>query len=103
MATDMTVAHTILRQLGGQGLVGALLGVTQFAGDESSVRVKFKAHGKDGINCFKVTLTPLDTYTVNFYRIRCSAKWDDMGCVEDVYCDNLVETIEGRIGLCLHF
>lgn len=100
--SDMTVPTEILRQLGGRGRVGAMLGVTQFAGDDTSLRVKFKARGKDGINCFKVTLDPSDTYTVEFFRVW-STDWLDKGKVEDVYCDNLVETIENRTGLYLHF
>ena len=100
--TDMTVAREILRQLGGQGQVGLLLGVTQFAGDSSSIRVKFRAKAKDGVNCFKVTLTPMDTYTVNFYKVARST-WEDVAEVDDVYCDNLVEVIEDRLGLLLHF
>ncbi len=100
--SDMTVPTEILRQLGGRGRVGALLGVTQFAGDSTSLRLKFKAQGKDGINCFKVTLTPDDTYTVEFFKVA-RINWHEKGKVEDVYCDNLVETIETRTGLYLHF
>lgn len=100
--SDMTVANEILRQLGGRGRVGAMLGVTQFTGDDTSLRVKFKAKGKEGINCFKVTLDPSDTYTVEFFRVW-STDWHEKGKVEDVYCDNLVETIENRTGLYLHF
>ncbi len=100
--SDMTVANEILRQLGGRGRVGALLGVTQFAGDETSLRVKFKAQGMDGINCFKVTLDPSDTYTVEFFKTG-RLDYTEKGKIEDVYCDNLVETIETRTGLYLHF
>lgn len=85
-----------------------MLGVTHYTGNDTSLEVRFKAKGKGGINCFKVTLEPSDTYTVEFFRVgqiewHGERGWHPKGKVEDVYCDNLVETIEGRIGLCLHF
>jgi len=57
--------------------------------------LKFKGH-------VIVTLTPADTYTVELGKmnLRRNAKnpgWNTVAKIEDVYCDNLMEIIDGAI------
>lgn len=99
-ATDMTVANTILEQLGGRKFA-VMTGAKNFLGDEKSLTFRLPGgagYCRDGINCVKVTLDPTDTYTVEFLRIR-GAKVTTVKTLDDVYNDMLREVFEGATGL----
>lgn len=102
MATDnLTVANTILAQMGGSGRLTAMIGAHSFVGGKDSLSFRFKAKSHKGINTIRVVLTPADVYTVEFCRIR-GFKLSLVETVADVYCDQLIETVERVTGLYLH-
>ncbi len=102
MGTDLTVANTILEQLGGNRFL-AMTGARNLAGDATSLSFRLPGNGfaKNGINYVKVTLEPSDTYTVVFKKIGRAPgfKVTEFDKVEDVYCDNLREVFERATGL----
>jgi hypothetical protein len=98
--SDLTVANTILAQLGGSRVLNAMLGVKAFIGGENSLSFSWKARARDSINALRVVLDPSDTYTVEFLRIRNSSRVV-VDTRSDVYCDGLVDLIQSRTGLAL--
>lgn len=103
-ATSLDVANEILNQLGGRRFA-AFTGAKNFVGDASSLSFSLpgnRGFTKDGINVVKVTLTPMDVYTVEFCRVRRSGfemKRTVIATVENVYNDNLREVFEEYTGL----
>ena len=87
-ATDLTVAQTILGQLGGNRFA-RMTGARNFVG--SSVGLSFKlprGSAHCGINCVSVVLKPNDTYTVQFLKTN----GPNVRVVQEremVYCDQL--------------
>jgi hypothetical protein len=100
--TDLTVANTILEQLGGP-MFTRMTGAHNLAGDETSLRFSLhRGSAHNGINKVIVTLTPMDTYTVQFWNIRLGSKSCSQRLVaehEDVYCDMLQDVFEQATGL----
>ena len=79
----------ILDQLGGKRFI-VMTGAKQFVYDNAKQALTFKIGGgaKDGINYVKVTLTPMDLYDVEFFKVRgmdLAAK----GKTEGLYADQL--------------
>jgi hypothetical protein len=100
MATDLTVANTILEQLGGGGRLKAMIGAYNFVGSENDLSFRFKCRAKNGSNCVRVILTPMDVYRVEFLSVR-AGKVRLKEVREDIYCDVLREVIERATGLYL--
>lgn len=99
--SDLTVANTILAQLGGSRVLNAMLGIKSFVGSENSLSFSWKVRGaRNSINAVRVVLDPSDTYTVEFIRARQGARVV-VETRSDVYCDGLVDLIEARTGLSL--
>lgn len=107
--TDMTVANTIAKQIGGMAF--AMMGAKNKLGDEKSLSFKIGRNAKK-VQYVKVTLDPSDTYTVEFSRVtphRLNKKtWVHSGGekkviseVEGVYVDMLRSVIESNTGLYL--
>lgn len=100
--TDMAVANTILEQLGGNRF-RVMTGAKNFMGDASSLTFRLPSTPhfvKQGINCVKVTLTPADTYTVEFMKIR-GMKLAQVAEHSDVYAEDLRNLISETTGLAL--
>lgn len=98
--TDMTVAKTILEQLGGRKFT-VMTGAKNYIGDANSLTFRLPGAGgfcKDGINVVKVTLDPSDTYTVVFSRLR-GAKLTVVSQSSDVYADVLQDVFTRATGL----
>lgn len=93
------VATTILAQLGGRRAC-AMIGAKSLVSDGPALIVKFKARAKEGINAFKVTLDPCDTYTVEFWAQR-GLNVRKVASCSDVYADSLRTVIEAETGLYL--
>lgn len=96
-ATDMTVARTILEQLGGRHFI-AMTGSKNFLGGKDTLTFKLGSGALSGITHVRITLTPLDTYTMEFLRCH---KFS-VALVEtmtDVYCDTLQEVFSRVTGL----
>lgn len=97
--SDMTVAKEILNQLMvmSKHQFKMMTGAKDFAGDSNSLRFRI-GQNCHKINMVKITLTPADTYTVEFLRIRglnvtVAAKH------EDVYFDQLLPIFEKETGM----
>lgn len=100
---DLTVANTILAQLGGRGRLEAMIGAKNFLGDAKSLQFRFAAPAKNGANSVRVQLDASDTYTVEFCKI---GRAPDFNCTtinlfSFVYDDQLVPVIESETGLRL--
>lgn len=99
-STDMTVANTIAQQMGGTGRLSVMVGAKHFAGSENSLQFHFKGCRK--ANIVKVELSPLDTYTVTFYKYnKRTLECPVIKETEGVYCDMLKEIFENFTGLYL--
>lgn len=99
MATEaLTVANTILAQLGGARFA-AMTGAKGFVGDTNSLAFRLPSNfATKGINVVKVTLDPSDTYTVTFAKLR-GVKYTVIAEANDVYNDNLRRVFTSYTGL----
>jgi hypothetical protein len=70
MTRNQEIAQTILSQIGGQRRLVLMTGAKHFVAIESGLQFKIGVGAKDGINCVRVTLTPMDEYDVEFMRVR---------------------------------
>lgn len=95
--TDMTVAKTILSQLGGARALGVMTGAYGYAGGDDFLSFRWKVRGRDGIKAVRITLDPSDTYTIRLYTLTGRL----VDTLTDVYNDGLVDAIERRTGLAL--
>lgn len=93
---DMTVAKTILEQLGGRQFI-LLTGSKNFLGDDNSLTFAIGRNDKAVTHC-KITLDPSDTYTVTFMRIR-KFQVTTISTHSDIYFDGLKDLFERETGL----
>lgn len=100
----MTVAKTILSQLGGNRFV-AITGAKNLAETgEAMGGLAFRLPARlarNGINAVKITLDYSDTYVVKFLKIGAS-KLTVVSQHDMIYCDQLVELFERETGLYTH-
>ena len=99
------VAQTILNQMGGNR-IGAFIGVKNFVAFPDALQVRFTAKAANGANMLKVTLTPNDTYKMEFIRARKSRGVDTFKAIDtydEVYATQLVAIFERLTGLYLSF
>jgi len=90
--TDLTVAKTILQQLGGRRFL-LMTGARNIVGTSNSLTFRLPRNGTDGSNVWIITLDPSDTYHVETFFARagaCKKKSD----FTDIYWDSLVELFE---------
>lgn len=103
MATDKTVATTILEQLGGRQFI-ACTGSKNFVCDDKSLHFQLPTRGdfkaQNGANCCRVELTGEDAYRVEFCKIN-ARKGQVVKISEHfpVWCDNLQDVFEAETGL----
>jgi hypothetical protein len=97
---NLTVANTILSQMGGTGRLSAMIGANGYIGSEDSVAFRFKARAKNGANGFRVVLDPSDTYTVEFISVRGSSR-KVKDTLSEVYAEDLKRIFEDKTGLYL--
>ena len=105
--SDLRVANTILEQLGGAQFI-VMTGSKNFVGDDNSLTMRL-ARNKSKANMLKITLTPMDDYTVEFYRYTSAHftrnyNWIDEKRVtvkklDGVYFDQLQRIFEDVTGL----
>lgn len=101
MATDMTVAKTILAQLGGRGFE-LMTGARNFTGSDNALTFHLPANfAKNKARGVRITLEPSDTYTVEFLYWRGIQPPKTISRHEDIYNDMLRELFERETGLCL--
>ncbi len=98
--TDMTVSKTILEQLGGHKFT-VMTGATHFTGSANALSFKLPGCGgftRGGINKVTVRLNALDTYDVEFLRLR-AGKSAVVAYKEGVYAEDLQATFTRETGL----
>jgi hypothetical protein len=101
MTTTLTVANTILEQLGGNRFL-AMTGAKNLLGGEN-----FLAFGlpgtmtTKGINKVRITLNGFDTYDVEGFKIR-GTRVEPIAFRQDVHAENLRETFTRMTGLDTH-
>ena len=101
MATDMTVAETILQQMGGSRRLKVMIGASNFGGTEDSLQFDFKGSRK--YNKCRITLDfGMDLYKLELFQFRRKS----MTCpllyeCEGLYFDQLIGTFEEETGLHL--
>lgn len=96
--TDMTVAKTILQQLGGNRFV-AMTGTKNFVGCDDAL-VMSLPRNKSKANKLRIVLTPMDTYTMEFQKINMKKMTvETVKTVENVYCDLLQDAFMTETGM----
>lgn len=99
--TNLTVANTILDQLGGRRFI-AMTGAKNFVGSEMSLSMTLPGSLTKGrINKLRITLTPDDLYKVEAFVFR---KYEliPKGTIEGVYADSLRGVFTNMTGLDTH-
>jgi len=97
--SDQEVAKTILAQMGGTGKLKAMTGAKNFTSSENGVSFQWPAKG-GGPNAVRITLTPEDTYTVEFIRAGKGGP-KVVSKHEDIYAEDLKKLFEKQTGLYL--
>lgn len=98
--TDLTVANTIVQQLGGQRF-RVMTGAKDFVGSDDGVSFRLPK-AKDGINIVRVKLTANDDYTVRFERLYKKGGLPEFKLVNEVtgvYAENLRTVFTNNTGL----
>lgn len=94
--TDMTVANTILAQLGGNRF-RMMTGAKDFVGGAAMLMFKIGTGAKNKINKVRVTLDAFDTYTVEFFNIR-GVNVKTIAKHEGIYADMLQDIFTSETG-----
>ena len=99
MSTDMTVANTIVQQLGGNRFK-VMTGAKNFLGGSNYLSFRLPK-AKDGINYVKITLDDSDTYIMEFGRVH-GTTYKIIETLSGVYNDMLQEFFIEKTGLYTH-
>ena len=99
----MTIANTILSQLGGNGFI-AMTGSKNFLDDGRSLRMTL-TQNNSGANRLTITLNKMDTYDLEFYRMTMNRKTGNCkitkkASLEGIYNDMLQDVFTQITGLC---
>lgn len=92
---DLTIANTILAQLGGQRF--KLMTGARLVGSDRSLIIKMPKTGKDGSNKWVITLNGRDTYDIDTSFVRGMQSFPKSHFT-DIYVDSLVELFERTSG-----
>ncbi len=97
-STDLTVAKTILEQLGGRRFI-VMTGAKELIGDTNSLTFRINGRYQDRrVNKIRITLDPSDDYTVEvFWQAGVSCK--SVAKLDGIYCDMLQECFTSLTGL----
>lgn len=99
----MSVARTILDQMGGMGRIRCMTGAKNFVDHGTGVSFQFPNKLRSKPNVMKVDYDEgADLYTVTWGRVG-KFQYTELKVVEGVYCDMLIEMFERETGLYLHF
>jgi hypothetical protein len=96
---DLTVAKTILEQLGGRRFM-VMTGARHLTGTENSLMFSLPYRNGETPNKVVIELTPMDVYTVTFSNVR-AGKVRVLDTLTDVYADMLRDVIRSHTGLAL--
>ena len=111
---DIEIANTILSQLGGANKVKLFTGAKTFLAISDGLCFKFPQRKRSLPNCVRITLSPTDTYDIEFTRFTegklnkktyefVPAQNKVIKQYKNIYCDQLVELFEENTMLYLHF
>lgn len=95
--TNVEIANTILKQLGG-GRVRAMTGAKTFVAIEKGLSFRFP--NKRGPNNVRIVLTPADEYVVEFHRVA-GSKITSTAKIEGAHAEDLAGLFEKHTGLRL--
>lgn len=97
----MHVAQTILQQLGGKRFA-LMTGAKDFVASPDALSFRLPRCPKNGANKCRITLTPADLYTVEFFTVR-GTEFKHRGTREDIYADQLQDVFTDATGLHTRF
>ena len=94
--SNLTVAKTILEQLGGKKFC-ARTGAKNLVGDENSLSMRIGRNSSNS-NYLKITLNSMDTYDMKFYRLW---RFEEKSVTEynNIYNDMLTDTFTAHTGM----
>ena len=94
--SNLTVAKTILEQLGGNKFC-VMTGAKNLVGDENSLSMRIGRNSSNS-NYLKITLNSMDTYDMKFYRLW---KFEEKSVTEynNIYNDMLTDTFTAHTGM----
>ena len=95
--SDMTVAKTILEQLGGNKFV-AMTGAKNFMGFENGLVMKIGRNSSNS-NYLKITLNSMDTYDMEFAKLTRMGEKKSVRMVYNVYNDMLASVFTEHTGM----
>mgnify|MGYP000862902822 CR=1 FL=1 len=98
----MTVAQTILDQMGGARRLAAFTGAKNFVSGENYLQFSIGKGARDKINNVKIALNAMDTYDVTFGRTY-GTKYHQIKTTEDIYNTELMDFFEDQTGFFLTF
>lgn len=101
----MSVAQTILEQLGGNRFA-VMTGAKAFIGNGDTLSFRLPStprYVKKGINHVRITLDPSDTYTVKFFKVRGARIKMIVEEYDGIYSDGLRELFTRVTGLYTSF
>ena len=95
--SDMTVAKTILEQLGGNKFC-AMTGAKNLVGDENSLSMRIGRNSSNS-NYLKITLNSMDTYDMKFCKL--TRKFEEKSVTEynNIYNDMLTGQFTSHTGM----
>lgn len=92
------VAHTILKQLGGNRFI-TMTGAGDLVADANILSFKLPARfAKNGINYVQVKLEPSDLYTLAFFKFK-DLKLTKVDAVYGLYANQLASVFTEKTGL----
>ena len=99
--TNVEIANTILKQMGGTGRLNAMTGAKDFVAIDNGVQFKIGRNSKS-INTIVIRLNGRDLYDVEFGRVR-KYEYKVVNKYDDVYNDMLKDLFEENTGMYLTF
>ena len=95
--SKMTVAKTILEQLGGNKF-RVMTGAKNFMGFAEGLVMKIGRNSSNS-NYLKITLNMMDLYDMEFAKVTRMGEKKSVTEYNDVCCDSLVEVFERHTGM----
>ena len=95
--SDMTVAKTILEQLGGNKFRG-MTGAKNFMGFTDGLVMKIGRNSSNS-NYLKITLNSMDTYDMEFAKVTRMGEKKSVTEYNNIHCDMLTDQFTSHTGM----
>ena len=95
--SNLTVAKTILEQLGGNKFC-MMTGAKNLAGDENSLSMRIGRNSSNS-NYLKITLNSMDLYDMEFAKVSRMGEKKSVTEYSDVYNDMLTDVFRKHTGM----